>query len=69
MQVNDLGENVSVYEEAVDQLEMLFNLERESLVLKRKVACFSVDYNDDLVISPSSPVCKIVAENVEFIEI
>ena len=59
--MDELGDKLLLYSEAVHQLEVLFNLERESLVLKRKVDCFSVDYNDDLEISPPSPVDKIVS--------
>ena len=38
------------YSESVKQLEDLLELEKETLVIKRKVATFSLDYDDDLVI-------------------
>ena len=35
----------------VKQLEALLDLEKETLVIKKKVATFSLDYDDDLVIT------------------
>ena len=39
------------YSESVSQLETLLELEKETLVIKRKVATYSLDYDDDLVIN------------------
>ena len=50
-QVSELGSGNVKYSEAVRQLEGLLELERETLSVKRKVAGFSVDYDDDLVIT------------------
>jgi len=46
--VSELGSGNVKYSEAVRQLEGLLELERETLSVKRKVAGFSVDYDDDL---------------------
>ena len=51
IQVSELGSGNVKYSEAVRQLEGLLELERETLSVKRKVAGFSVDYDDDLVIT------------------
>ena len=49
--VTELGCGNVRYSEAVRQLEGLLELERETLSVKRKVAGFTVDYDDDLVIN------------------
>lgn len=36
-------------QEAVRQLELVLGLEQETLAVRRKVAAFSLDYDDDLV--------------------
>ena len=50
-QVTELGCGNVRYSEAVRQLEGLLELERETLSVKRKVSAFTVDYDDDLVIT------------------
>ena len=47
----DVSENMKKYSESVAQLETLLELEKETLIIKRKVATFSLDYDDDLVIN------------------
>ena len=49
VQVADVEAGHRPYSEAVAQLEELLQLEREGLALKRKVAAFTIDYDDDLV--------------------
>jgi len=44
----DVTEGMKKYSESVKQLEDLLELEKETLVIKRKVATFSLDYDDDL---------------------
>ena len=53
--MTELGCGNVRYSEAVRQLEGLLELERETLSVKRKVAGFTVDYDDDLVIT--DPLC------------
>ena len=50
-QVTELGCGNVRYSEAVRQLEGLLELERETLSVKRKVSGFTVDYDDDLVMT------------------
>lgn len=47
------------YSEAVRQLEGLLELERETLSVKRKVSGFTVDYDDDLVMT--DPLCWVTS--------
>ena len=49
--VEDVMVNMKKYSESVKQLEDLLEMEKETLVIKRKVATFSLDYDDDLVIN------------------
>jgi len=46
--VEDVTESMKKYSESVKQLEELLELEKETLFIKRKVATFSLDYDDDL---------------------
>ena len=46
----DVCESTAKYSDIVKQLEALLELEKETLVIKRKVSTFSLDYDDDLVI-------------------
>ena len=45
----DVCESTAKYSDIVKQLEALLELEKETLVIKRKVSTFSLDYDDDLV--------------------
>ena len=56
--MSELGSGNVKYSEAVRQLEGLLELERETLSVKRKVAGFSVDYDDDLVINVELLPCS-----------
>ena len=47
--VGDVEENNRKYSEAMKELEELLDLERETERIKRKVADFTVDYDEDLV--------------------
>ena len=47
--MGDVEKNNSKYSAAMRQLEELLALERETEEVKRKVAGFSLDYDDDLV--------------------
>ena len=47
--VGDVAVHTAKYSAAMHQLEELLALERETLEIKRKVAEFSLDYDDDLV--------------------
>ena len=47
--MGDVEKNNDKYSAAMRQLEELLALERETEEVKRKVACYSVDYDDDLV--------------------
>merc|ERR1719427_2031762 len=44
----DACEGMEKYSESVKQVEELLDLERETLIIKRKVATFSIDYDDNL---------------------
>jgi len=44
----DVCESTAKYSDIVKQLEALLELEKETLVIKRKVSTFSLDYDDDL---------------------
>jgi len=46
--VSELGSGNARYGEAVRQLEGLLELERETLSVRRKVAAYTVDFDDDL---------------------
>ena len=48
--VGDVERNNEKYAAAMRQLEELLDLERETELIKRKVAAFTLDYDDDLVI-------------------
>lgn len=52
-QVSELGSGNARYGEAVRQLEGLLELERETLSVRRKVAAYTVDFDDDLVTGPA----------------
>ena len=45
----DVVESMKKYSDIVKQLESLLDLEKETLIIKKKVATFSLDYDDDLV--------------------
>ena len=45
----DVTENMKKYSDIVKQLESLLELEKETLIIKKKVATFSLDYDDNLV--------------------
>ena len=47
----DVCDAMTKYSDIVKQLEALLDLEKETLVIKKKVATFSLDYDDDLVIT------------------
>ena len=47
--VGDVEENNRKYSKAMKELEELLDLERETERIKRKVADFTVDYDEDLV--------------------
>ena len=53
----DACEGMEKYSESVKQVEELLDLERETLIIKRKVATFSIDYDDNLVILTQQPAC------------
>ncbi len=48
--VGDVERNNEKYASAMRQLEEMLALERETELIKRKVAAFQLDYDDDLVI-------------------
>ena len=48
--VVDVVDSMTKYTEVVKHLEMLLDLEKETLLIKKKVASFSLDYDDNLVI-------------------
>jgi hypothetical protein len=48
--VGDVERNNEKYAAAMRQLEELLDLERETELIRRKVAGFTLDYDDDLVI-------------------
>ena len=48
--VGDVTGSLKKYSDIVRQLEMLLDLEKQTLIIKKKVATFSLDYDDDLVI-------------------
>ena len=48
--VGDVEKNNQKYVAAMQQLEELLALEKETMMLKNKVATYCVDYDDDLVI-------------------
>ena len=52
------------YSEAVRQLEGLLELERETLSVKRKVSGFTVDYDDDLVITDPQNLSGFTFDNL-----
>lgn len=47
----DVCDAMTKYSDIVKQLEALLDLEKETLVIKKKVATFNLDYDDDLVIT------------------
>ena len=47
----DVVDSMKKYSDIVKQLEALLDLEKETLIIKKKVATFSLDYDDDLVIT------------------
>ena len=49
--VVDVTESMTKYSDIVRQLEKLLDMEKQTLIIKKKVATFSLDYDDDLVIS------------------
>ena len=49
--VGDVTESMKKYSDIVRQLETLLDMEKQTLIIKKKVATFSLDYDDDLVIS------------------
>ena len=49
--VVDVTESMKKYSDIVRQLETLLDMEKQTLIIKKKVATFSLDYDDDLVIS------------------
>ena len=51
----DVVENMKKYSDIVRQLESLLELEKETLLIKKKVATFSLDYDDNLVINRLMP--------------
>ena len=51
----DVVENMKKYSDIVKQLESLLELEKETLLIKKKVATFSLDYDDNLVINRLMP--------------
>ena len=59
----DVCDAMSKYSDIVKQLEALLDLEKETLVIKKKVATFSLDYDDDLVITKQQN-CKSNAFNL-----
>jgi hypothetical protein len=48
--VGDVERNNEKYAAAMRQLEQLLQLEHETELIRRKVAAFTLDYDDDLVI-------------------
>ena len=46
----DVIDSMKKYSTSVQQLEEVLELEKETQIIKKKVACFSLDYDDDLVI-------------------
>ena len=59
----DVCDAMTKYSDIVKQLEALLDLEKETLVIKKKVATFSLDYDDDLVITKQQN-CKLNAFNL-----
>ena len=69
--MTELGCGNVRYSEAVRQLEGLLELERETLSVKRKVSAFTVDYDDDLVMTDKFKLCRVTShliliENIGF---
>ena len=62
--MTELGCGNVRYSEAVRQLEGLLELERETLSVKRKVSGFTVDYDDDLVITDSQNLSGFTFDNL-----
>ena len=58
--VGDVERNNEKYSAAMRQLEELLDLERETELIRRKVAAFTLDYDDDLVIIHPSSKCFIL---------
>ena len=48
--VVDVVDGMKKYPEVVADLEQLLELEKENLVIKKKVATFSLDYDDNLMV-------------------
>ena len=59
----DVCESTAKYSDIVKQLEALLELEKETLVIKRKVSTFSLDYDDDLVIVHT--IKSVMIKNIE----
>ena len=55
------------YSEIVKQLESLLELERENMIIKKKVATFSLDYDDDLVNNLPTPALNQKLVSLKFI--
>ena len=49
--VVDVSDSMNKYSDIVRQLETLLDMEKQTLIIKKKVSTFSLDYDDDLVIS------------------
>ena len=48
--VGDVVDGMKKYSDVVADLEQLLELEKENLVIKKKVATFSLDYDDNLMV-------------------
>ena len=60
--VGDVERNNEKYAAAMRQLEQLLQLEHETELIRRKVAAFTLDYDDDLVIIITNfvSICQFV---------
>ncbi len=66
--VGDVERNNEKYAAAMRQLEQLLQLEHETELIRRKVAAFTLDYDDDLVIIITNfvSICQFVFELLVF---
>jgi len=46
--VVDVSDSMNKYSDIVRQLETLLDMEKQTLIIKKKVSTFSLDYDDDL---------------------
>ena len=61
----DVVDSMKKYSDIVKQLEALLDLEKETLIIKKKVATFSLDYDDDLVNVKIHHTSKFYSQNLK----